>query len=80
MGIVLEKYKYLFMEHRPNTLMERAEYDERLELLKVCSKYCQIMQKEPLDENYIQLLTANIYKQVRHINKIQHYIDTRYSR
>ena len=80
MEAVLEKYKYLFMEHRPNTLMERAAYHERLELLKVCSKYCQIMQREPLDENYIQKLTATIYQRVRYINKIQHYIDTRYSR
>ena len=80
MEAVLEKYKYLFRTPRPNTLMERELYDTKVSMLQRCSKYCQIMQQEPVDQNFIEMLTEQIYARIRVINLIQHYIDTEYIR
>ena len=80
MEAVLEKYKYLFRTPRPDTWMERVVFDEKVMLLQTCSKYCQTMQREPLDETYIEMLTEQIYKRIKIINSIEHYLDTRYSR
>ena len=80
MEAVLEKYKYLFRTPRPDTWMERVVFDEKVMLLQTCSKYCQTMQREPLDETYIEMLTEHIYKRIKIINSVEHYLDTRYSR
>ena len=80
MEAFLAEHTKIFRTPRPNTYMERIVFDEKQELVKVCHRYHQIMQKEPLDENYIQMLTEQIYKRIRLLNRIEHYIDTRYSR
>ena len=61
-------------------IKERELYDMKVSMLQRCSKYCQIMQQEPIDENFIEMLTEQIYARIRVINRIQHYIDTEYIR
>ena len=80
METVLEKYKYLFRTPRPNTLMEREVFDMKISMLQKCSKYCKIMQQEPVDEDFIEMLTEQIYARIKVINLIQHYIDIEYIR
>jgi hypothetical protein len=80
MEAFLEKYTEIFRQPRPNTLLEREIFDIRQRLVQLCSKYHQIAQREPLDEDFIEMLTDKIYKQIKVIHKIQHYIDTEYIR
>ena len=80
MEAFLAEHTKIFRTPRPNTYMERTVFEQKQELVKVCHRYHQIMQKEPLDENYIQMLTEQIYKRIRLLNRIEHYIDTRYTR
>jgi hypothetical protein len=80
MEIFLEKYKVIFRQPRPNTIVERAVFEARQELVKLCSKYHQISQREPLDEIFIEILTDKIYKHIQFIHKVQHYLDTEYIR
>jgi hypothetical protein len=80
MEAFLEKYTEIFRQPRPNSLLEREIFDIRQRLVQLCSKYHQIAQREPLDENFIEMLTDKIYKHIKVIHKIQHYIDTEYTR
>jgi hypothetical protein len=80
MEAFLEKYTEIFQQPRPNNLLEREIFDIRQRLVQLCSKYHKIAQREPLDEDFIEMLTYKIHRHIKVIHKIQHYIDTEYIR
>ena len=80
MEAFLEEHKKIFRQPRPNTYMERAVFEQRQELVKICARYHQATQREPLDEDYVQILAEQVYKRIKLIHRIQHYIDVQYIR
>jgi hypothetical protein len=80
MEAFLEKYTEIFQQPRPNNLLEREIFDIRQRLVQLCSKYHKIAQREPLDEDFIEMLTYKIHRHIKVIHKTQHYIDTEYIR